>query len=53
MLHDSTLSLKEIAAKTGFKTIQHMTTVVTRAFGHSPAEYRRLITSGGNLAAQS
>ena len=36
---------KEIAASTGFKSVQHMSTLFKRAVGLPPAEYRRLIVS--------
>ncbi|MFB3827077.1 MAG: XylR family transcriptional regulator [Bryobacteraceae bacterium] len=41
LISDTTLSLKEIAGKTGFRSVQHMTTVFRQAFGNPPAEYRR------------
>lgn len=40
LVRDTNLSLKQIAANTGFKSVQHMTTVFGRAFGQPPAEYR-------------
>jgi LacI family transcriptional regulator len=40
LVRDTSLSLKQIAAQTGFKSVQHMTTVFGRVFGHPPAEYR-------------
>lgn len=40
LVRDTNLSLKQIAANTGFKSIQHMTTVFGRAFGRPPAGYR-------------
>lgn len=35
------LSLKEVAARTGFRSVQHMTTLFREAFGSPPARYRR------------
>ena len=40
LVRDTNLSLKQIAANTGFKSVQHMTTVFGRAFGQPPAGYR-------------
>jgi len=37
---DTSLSLKQIAAHTGFRSVQHMTTAFGRAFGRPPARYR-------------
>ena len=37
---DTNLSLKQIAAHTGFRSVQHMTTAFGRAFGCPPAGYR-------------
>jgi LacI family transcriptional regulator len=41
LISDTSLPLKQIAAKTGFKSVQHMTTVFREAFGCPPAKYRR------------
>jgi LacI family transcriptional regulator len=46
LISDTNLSLKQIAANTGFKSVQHMTTLFARAFGHPPAEYRRTAATG-------
>lgn len=43
---DTNLALKEVAAKTGFKSVQHMTTLFHRVFGRPPAEYRRTAGAG-------
>jgi LacI family transcriptional regulator len=40
LVRDTNLSLKQIAANTGFRSVQHMTTVFGGAFGQPPAEYR-------------
>ncbi len=40
LVRETNLSLKQIAANTGFRSVQHMTTVFGRAFGHAPAAYR-------------
>lgn len=42
----SGLSLKEVAARTGFKSVQHMTTLFREAFGRPPAQYRRMAARG-------
>jgi LacI family transcriptional regulator len=41
MVAETSLPLKEVAARTGFKSVQHMTTLFGKAFSKSPAEYRR------------
>ncbi len=41
LVSDTVLSLKEIAGKTGFRSVQHMTTLFRQAFGDPPAKYRR------------
>ena len=38
---ESTLSLKEIAAATGLKSVQHMSSLFREAFGMPPAAFRR------------
>lgn len=43
LIPDTALSLKEIAVKTGFKSVQHMTTLFREAFGSPPAKYRRAV----------
>ena len=37
----SNLSMKEIAASTGFGSVQYMTSLFGRAYGQTPAEYRK------------
>jgi LacI family transcriptional regulator len=41
LLPEALLSLKEIAAKAGYKSVQHMTTCFGAAYGRPPAAYRR------------
>jgi LacI family transcriptional regulator len=41
LVNDPTLSLKEIASKMGFKSVQFMTAAFGKAFGRPPAQYRR------------
>ncbi len=41
MVTETTLPLKAVAARAGFKSVQHMTTLFGKAFSKSPAEYRR------------
>jgi transcriptional regulator GlxA family with amidase domain len=35
------MPLKQVAAETGFKSVQHMTTVFRQGFGQTPASYRQ------------
>jgi LacI family transcriptional regulator len=41
LITDTSLPLKQIAAQSGFKTVQHMTTCFVKAFGETPGRYRR------------
>jgi len=41
LITESTLSLKEIAAATGLKSVQHMSSLFREAFGMPPAAFRR------------
>lgn len=43
MLAETNLAMKEIAAVTGFKSVQHMTTSFGKVFGRTPAKYRKEI----------
>ena len=43
LVRDTGISLKEIAAMTGFKSVQHMTTVFSDQHGIPPAEYRKQV----------
>jgi LacI family transcriptional regulator len=43
LISDTNLPLKQIAANTGFRSIQHMTTLFGKAFHDSPARYRKTI----------
>jgi LacI family transcriptional regulator len=41
MVFETPLPLKQVAATTGFRSVQHMTTIFGKAFGHPPGAYRR------------
>ena len=43
MIMETNISIKEIAAGTGFKSVQQMTTLFGKAFGQTPAKYRKSI----------
>jgi LacI family transcriptional regulator len=43
MVAETNLAMKEIAATTGFKSVQHMTTSFGKVFGQTPAQYRKRI----------
>jgi len=43
MITETNLPMKEIAAGTGFKSVQHMTTLFGKAFGQTPARYRKTL----------
>jgi len=42
LISETDVPLKQIAPQTGFRSVQHMTTLFRKAFGHSPARYRKL-----------
>ena len=44
LVSETDMPLKQIAAETGFKSVQHMTTLFVRTFGQTPGRYRRLAT---------
>jgi LacI family transcriptional regulator len=44
LVSETDLPLKQIAAETGFKSVQHMTSLFVRAFGQTPGRYRRTST---------
>lgn len=44
LISETDVPLKQIAPQTGFRSVQHMTTLFRKAFGHSPARYRKLAT---------
>jgi LacI family transcriptional regulator len=48
---ETALPLKQIAAETGFRSVQHMTTLYVRAFGVTPARHRRQSASEVRLSA--
>jgi LacI family transcriptional regulator len=41
MILETNLAMKQVAANTGFKSVQHMTSLFRKAFGLTPAKYRR------------
>jgi len=41
LISETNLAMKEIAAHTGFKSIQHMTSLFGKAFGQTPGRYRK------------
>jgi LacI family transcriptional regulator len=43
LISDTNLPLKQVAANTGFRSVQHMTTLFGKAFGRSPAKYRETV----------
>jgi LacI family transcriptional regulator len=43
MIAETNLAMKEIAAVTGFKSVQYMTTLFGKVFGQTPAKYRKAI----------
>ena len=45
LVFDTDMPLKQIAAETGFKSVQHMTTVFRDGFGQTPASYRQATSS--------
>jgi LacI family transcriptional regulator len=40
-IRETELPLKQIASQCGFRSVQHMTTLFRRHFGHTPAQHRR------------
>lgn len=42
LVSDTDVPLKQIAPETGFRSVQHMTTLFRKAFGQSPARYRKI-----------
>lgn len=42
LVSDTDAPLKQIAPETGFRSVQHMTTLFRKAFGQSPARYRKM-----------
>jgi len=41
LVSETNLAMKEIAANTGFRSIQHMTSLFGESFGQTPAKYRK------------
>jgi LacI family transcriptional regulator len=46
LVMDTTLSPKEVAAISGFRSVQHMNSLFREAFGLPPAAYRRSVGTG-------
>jgi LacI family transcriptional regulator len=45
LVSDTEVPLKQIAPETGFSSVQHMTTLFRKAFGQSPARYRKSVAA--------
>jgi LacI family transcriptional regulator len=45
MISATNLAIKQVAANTGFKSVQHMTSLFGKAFGLTPARYRKRLMS--------
>jgi LacI family transcriptional regulator len=41
MISETGLAVKEVAVNAGFRSVQHMTSLFGKAFGRSPARYRK------------
>jgi LacI family transcriptional regulator len=50
LLATSSLPVKQVAVRAGFRSVQHMTTLFAKAFGQTPAHYRRQAALGGHGA---
>jgi len=46
LIYETDLPVKQVAARTGFKTVQHMTILFSKMFGVPPAAYRRMTGTG-------
>ena len=53
LFSETTLSPKEVAAITGFRSVQHFNSLFRNAFGLPPAEYRRNVGTAVLLARSS
>jgi LacI family transcriptional regulator len=53
LIHETDLPVKQVAPRTGFKSVQHMTNVFTKMFGVPPAKYRRMTGTGTPRRRQS
>lgn len=51
LVSDTEVPLKQIAPETGFSSVQHMTTLFRKAFGQSPARYRKSVAAPKNETA--
>jgi LacI family transcriptional regulator len=43
LISDTNVPLKQVASDTGFRSVQHMTTLFGKAFGCAPAKYRETV----------
>ena len=43
LISDTNVPLKQVASDTGFRSVQHMTTLFGKSFGQSPAKYREVV----------
>jgi LacI family transcriptional regulator len=41
LVTETDIPLKQVASETGFRSVQHMTTLFVKAFGQSPGRHRR------------
>jgi LacI family transcriptional regulator len=44
LVSDTDMPLKQVASETGFRSVQHMTTLFLKAFGQTPGKHRRAAT---------
>lgn len=47
LISDTDVPLKQIAPESGFRSVQYMTTLFRKAFGQSPARYRKSVALEG------
>jgi LacI family transcriptional regulator len=43
LVSETNMALKEIAASTRFRSVQHMTTIFGESFGQTPASFRKAL----------
>jgi LacI family transcriptional regulator len=53
LVTETDMPLKQIASESGFKSVQHMTTVFVKSFGQTPGRYRQTSTVLESLPKQS
>ncbi|WP_130422664.1 helix-turn-helix domain-containing protein [Edaphobacter modestus] len=44
LVTETDMPLKQIASESGFRSVQHMTTLFVKSFGQTPGMYRRTST---------